>query len=140
MSSPASDSEQGSSTGTAQRGLQRCPGGGGPDPVCQRPPWTLNPENWTASSFCEQEQKQLRMELNGIRFDPENLQTLRLEFAKANTQDGQEQANGDSKSQQHASHPSNTFIARDPYDLMGAALIPASSEAPGPLPFVHPQS
>ncbi|ELW71298.1 RNA-binding protein with multiple splicing 2 [Tupaia chinensis] len=73
--------------------------------------------------------------LNGIRFDPENPQTLRLEFAKANTKMA--------KSKLMATpNPTNAhpalgahFIARDPYDLMGAALIPASPEAWAPYPL-----
>jgi hypothetical protein len=72
---------------------------------------------------------------NGIRFDPENPQTLRLEFAKANTKMA--------KSKLMATpNPTNIhptlgahFIARDPYDLMGAALIPASPEAWTPDPL-----
>ncbi|RLW03707.1 hypothetical protein DV515_00006244 [Chloebia gouldiae] len=73
--------------------------------------------------------------LNGIRFDPENPQTLRLEFAKANTKMA--------KSKLMATpNPTNIhpalgahFIARDPYDLTGAALIPASPEAWAPYPL-----
>ncbi|XP_005280999.1 RNA-binding protein with multiple splicing 2 [Trachemys scripta elegans] len=73
--------------------------------------------------------------LNGIRFDPENPQTLRLEFAKANTKMA--------KSKLMATpNPTNIhpalgahFIARDPYDLAGAALIPASPEAWAPYPL-----
>ncbi|XP_032870637.1 RNA-binding protein with multiple splicing 2 isoform X1 [Amblyraja radiata] len=73
--------------------------------------------------------------LNGIRFDPENPQTLRLEFAKANTKMA--------KSKLMATpNPSNMhpalgahFIARDPYDLGGTALIPASPEAWAPYPL-----
>uniref|UniRef100_K7G334 RNA binding protein, mRNA processing factor 2 n=1 Tax=Pelodiscus sinensis TaxID=13735 RepID=K7G334_PELSI len=73
--------------------------------------------------------------LNGIRFDPENPQTLRLEFAKANTKMA--------KSKLMATpNPTNIhpalgahFIARDPYDLPGAALIPASPEAWAPYPL-----
>ncbi|XP_023680283.1 RNA-binding protein, mRNA-processing factor 2a isoform X1 [Paramormyrops kingsleyae] len=73
--------------------------------------------------------------LNGIRFDPESPQTLRLEFAKANTKMA--------KSKLMATpNPTNVhpalgahFIARDPYDLTGAALIPASPEAWGPYPL-----
>ncbi|KAJ7311218.1 hypothetical protein JRQ81_006830 [Phrynocephalus forsythii] len=73
--------------------------------------------------------------LNGIRFDPENPQTLRLEFAKANTKMA--------KSKLMATpNPTNLhpalgahFIARDPYDLAGAALIPASPEAWAPYPL-----
>ncbi|KAJ7410997.1 hypothetical protein WISP_105054 [Willisornis vidua] len=94
--------------------------------------------------------------LNGIRFDPENPQTLRLEFAKANTKMA--------KSKLMATpNPTNIhpalgahFIARDPCeyagrglevmagptwempnpdDLTGAALIPASPEAWAPYPL-----
>ncbi|XP_054983676.1 RNA-binding protein with multiple splicing 2 [Sorex araneus] len=64
--------------------------------------------------------------LNGICFDPENPQTLRLEFAKANTKMA--------KSKLRATpNPSGTHPAlaahgptRDPYDLIGAALMSAS--------------
>ncbi|XP_077775031.1 RNA-binding protein with multiple splicing 2 isoform X2 [Podarcis muralis] len=71
----------------------------------------------------------------GIRFDPENPQTLRLEFAKANTKMA--------KSKLMATpNPTNLhpalgahFIARDPYDLTGATLIPASPEAWAPYPL-----
>ncbi|XP_056134283.1 RNA-binding protein, mRNA-processing factor 2a isoform X2 [Lampris incognitus] len=73
--------------------------------------------------------------LNGIRFDPESPQTLRLEFAKANTKMA--------KSKLMATpNPTNIhpalgahFIARDPYDLAGAALIPASPDAWTPYPL-----
>uniref|UniRef100_A0A8C4PIZ2 RNA binding protein, mRNA processing factor 2 n=1 Tax=Equus asinus asinus TaxID=83772 RepID=A0A8C4PIZ2_EQUAS len=73
--------------------------------------------------------------LNGIRFDPENPQTLRLEFAKANTKMAKNKLMA-------TPNPTNAhpalgahFIARDPYDLMGAALIPASPEAWTPYPL-----
>ncbi|MGH0115333.1 UNVERIFIED_CONTAM: hypothetical protein FKN15_006761, partial [Acipenser sinensis] len=73
--------------------------------------------------------------LNGIRFDPESPQTLRLEFAKANTKMAKSKLMG-------TPNPSNMhpalgahFIARDPYDLTGAALIPASPEAWAPYPL-----
>uniref|UniRef100_A0A3B3SQJ2 RNA binding protein, mRNA processing factor 2b n=1 Tax=Paramormyrops kingsleyae TaxID=1676925 RepID=A0A3B3SQJ2_9TELE len=73
--------------------------------------------------------------LNGIRFDPENPQTLRLEFAKANTKMA--------KSKLMATpNPTNIhpalgahFIARDPYDLTGATLIPTSPETWAPYPL-----
>ncbi|XP_039651210.1 RNA-binding protein, mRNA-processing factor 2a isoform X2 [Perca fluviatilis] len=73
--------------------------------------------------------------LTGIRFDPESPQTLRLEFAKANTKMA--------KSKLMATpNPTNIhpalgahFIARDPYDLTGAALIPASPDAWTPYPL-----
>uniref|UniRef100_A0A8C1CMT3 RNA binding protein, mRNA processing factor 2b n=2 Tax=Cyprinus carpio TaxID=7962 RepID=A0A8C1CMT3_CYPCA len=77
--------------------------------------------------------------LNGVRFDPENPQTLRLEFAKANTKMAKSKLMG-------TPNPTNIhpalgahFIARDPYDLTGAALIPASPEAWSPYPFYTPE-
>ncbi|XP_062845913.1 RNA-binding protein with multiple splicing 2b [Trichomycterus rosablanca] len=70
--------------------------------------------------------------LNGVRFDPENPQTLRLEFARANTKMSKSKLMG-------TPNPTNVhpalgahFISRDSYDLMGAALIPASPEAWSP--------
>uniref|UniRef100_A0A9J8CFV0 RNA binding protein, mRNA processing factor 2b n=1 Tax=Cyprinus carpio carpio TaxID=630221 RepID=A0A9J8CFV0_CYPCA len=73
--------------------------------------------------------------LNGVRFDPENPQTLRLEFAKANTKMAKSKLMG-------TPNPTNIhpalgahFIARDPYDLTGATLIPASPEAWSPYPL-----
>ncbi|XP_012991973.1 RNA-binding protein with multiple splicing 2 [Esox lucius] len=73
--------------------------------------------------------------LNGIRFDPESPQTLRLEFAKANTKMAKSKLMG-------TPNPTNIhpalgahFIARDPYDLTGAALIPASPDTWTPYPL-----
>uniref|UniRef100_A0A674DNR9 RNA binding protein, mRNA processing factor 2 n=1 Tax=Salmo trutta TaxID=8032 RepID=A0A674DNR9_SALTR len=73
--------------------------------------------------------------LNGIRFDPECPQTLRLEFAKANTKMAKSKLMG-------TPNPTNIhpalgahFIARDPYDLTGAALIPASPDTWTPYPL-----
>ncbi|KAF5908303.1 RNA-binding protein with multiple splicing 2 isoform X2, partial [Clarias magur] len=73
--------------------------------------------------------------LNGIRFDPENPQTLRLEFAKANTKMAKSKLMGTPNPS--SLHPAlgAHFIARDPYDLTGAALIPASPEAWTPYPL-----
>ncbi|XP_051572233.1 RNA-binding protein, mRNA-processing factor 2a-like isoform X1 [Myxocyprinus asiaticus] len=77
--------------------------------------------------------------LNGVRFDPENPQTLRLEFAKANTKMAKSKLMG-------TPNPTNIhpalgahFIARDPYDLTGAALIPASPEAWSPYSLYTPE-
>ncbi|XP_050007868.1 RNA-binding protein with multiple splicing 2 isoform X2 [Alexandromys fortis] len=73
--------------------------------------------------------------LNGIRFDPENPQTLRLEFAKANTKMAKSKLIATPNPT--SVHPAlgTHLIARDPYDLMGAALIPASPEAWAPYPL-----
>ncbi|TRY57586.1 hypothetical protein DNTS_032068 [Danionella cerebrum] len=77
--------------------------------------------------------------LQGVRFDPENPQTLRLEFAKANTKMAKSKLMG-------TPNPTNIhpalgahFIARDPYDLTGATLIPASPEAWSPYPLYTPE-
>ncbi|XP_055756215.1 RNA-binding protein, mRNA-processing factor 2a-like isoform X2 [Salvelinus fontinalis] len=71
----------------------------------------------------------------GIRFDPECPQTLRLEFAKANTKMAKSKLMG-------TPNPTNIhpalgahFIARDPYDMTGAALIPASPDTWTPYPL-----
>ncbi|KAG7283753.1 hypothetical protein CRUP_034377, partial [Coryphaenoides rupestris] len=73
--------------------------------------------------------------LNGVRFDPESPPTLRLEFAKANTKMAKNKLMA-------TPNPTNIhpalgahFIARDPYDLTGAALIPASPDAWAPYPL-----
>ncbi|XP_076781936.1 RNA-binding protein with multiple splicing 2 [Arvicanthis niloticus] len=75
-------------------------------------------------------------ELNGIRFDPEKPQTLRVEFAKANTKMAKSKLiatpNPSSVHRALGAH----LIDRDPYDLMGAALIPASPEAWAPYPLI----
>ncbi|ELK24870.1 RNA-binding protein with multiple splicing 2 [Myotis davidii] len=73
--------------------------------------------------------------LNGIRFDPENPQTLRLEFAKANTKMAKNKLMATPNPT--SAHPAlgAHFIARDPYDLMGTALIPTSPEAWAPYPL-----
>ncbi|XP_039768143.1 RNA-binding protein with multiple splicing 2 [Ornithorhynchus anatinus] len=73
--------------------------------------------------------------LNGIRFDPENPQTLRLEFAKANTKMAKSKLMATPNPT--SIHPAlgAHFIARDPYDLAGTALIPASPEAWAPYPL-----
>ncbi|XP_027410273.1 LOW QUALITY PROTEIN: RNA-binding protein with multiple splicing 2-like [Bos indicus x Bos taurus] len=73
--------------------------------------------------------------LNGIRFDAENPQSLRLEFAKANTKMARNKL-------MTTRNPTNAdptlgahFIAGDTYNLMGAAPIPASPEAWAPYPL-----
>ncbi|XP_054842577.1 RNA-binding protein with multiple splicing 2-like [Eublepharis macularius] len=73
--------------------------------------------------------------LNGICFDQENLQTLRLEFAKANTKMAKSKL-------MDTPNPTNLhpalgthFIAWGPYDLTSAALSPASPEVWAPYPL-----
>ncbi|XP_078473307.1 RNA-binding protein, mRNA-processing factor 2a-like [Lampetra planeri] len=75
------------------------------------------------------------VELHGMRFDPESQHTLRLEFAKANTR----------TSRQRLSPPGPLalrlpiqlgpqFLTRDPQELLGPTLIPASRDAWGAFP------
>ncbi|XP_055259106.1 RNA-binding protein with multiple splicing 2-like [Moschus berezovskii] len=73
--------------------------------------------------------------MNSIRFDSENPQTLRLAIAKANTKMAKNKLMATPNPTN--AHPTlgTHFIARDPYDLMGAALIPASPEAWAPYPL-----
>ncbi|XP_078478016.1 RNA-binding protein, mRNA-processing factor 2a-like isoform X3 [Lampetra planeri] len=87
--------------------------------------------------------------LNGIRFDPDIPQTLRLEFAKANTKMAKNKLLGTPNPT--VPHPAlgPHFIARDPFihnghlifmdhiadDMSGAALIPAGPEAWMPYPL-----
>ncbi|XP_049638859.1 RNA-binding protein with multiple splicing 2 [Suncus etruscus] len=73
--------------------------------------------------------------LNGIRFDPENSQTLKLEFAKANTKMARNKLIATPNPT--SSHPAlgAHFITQDPYDLIGAPLIAASPEAWAPYPL-----
>ncbi|XP_066576505.1 RNA-binding protein with multiple splicing isoform X3 [Amia ocellicauda] len=53
--------------------------------------------------------------LNGIRFDPEIPQTLRLEFAKANTKMAKSKLVGTPNPSQQS--PGPQFITREPYSL-----------------------
>ncbi|XP_041443450.1 RNA-binding protein with multiple splicing 2 isoform X1 [Xenopus laevis] len=71
----------------------------------------------------------------GIRFDPENPQTLRLEFAKANTKMAKNKLMATPNPTNFHPALGAHFIARDPYDFTGAALIPASPEAWAPYPL-----
>ncbi|XP_057593723.1 RNA-binding protein with multiple splicing 2-like [Hippopotamus amphibius kiboko] len=73
--------------------------------------------------------------LKGVRFDPENPQTLSLEFAKANTKMAKNKLRA-------TPNPTNAhpalgahFSLRDPYELMGVALIPTSPGAWAPYPL-----
>ncbi|XP_078189475.1 RNA-binding protein with multiple splicing 2 isoform X4 [Callithrix jacchus] len=121
MSNPKPDSEHGGGTGTGS-------GAGSGGALEEEPVGFVIFDSRAGAEAAKNA-------LNGIRFDPENPQTLRLEFAKANTKMA--------KSKLMATpNPSNMhpalgahLIARDPYDLMGAALIPASPEAWAPYPL-----
>ncbi|XP_053227972.1 RNA-binding protein with multiple splicing isoform X1 [Podarcis raffonei] len=74
--------------------------------------------------------------LNGIRFDPEIPQTLRLEFAKANTKMAKSKLVGTPNPSTPATP--NTlpqFITREPYELTVPALYPSSPEVWAPYPL-----
>uniref|UniRef100_A0A8D3AG66 RRM domain-containing protein n=1 Tax=Scophthalmus maximus TaxID=52904 RepID=A0A8D3AG66_SCOMX len=55
--------------------------------------------------------------LNGVRFDPEIPQTLRLEFAKANTKMAKNKLVGTPNPPPSQQSPGPQFISRDPYSL-----------------------
>ncbi|XP_061815203.1 RNA-binding protein with multiple splicing-like isoform X4 [Nerophis lumbriciformis] len=55
--------------------------------------------------------------LNGVRFDPEIPQTLRLEFAKANTKMAKNKLVGTPNPLPSQQSPGPQFISRDPYPL-----------------------
>ncbi|XP_036439097.1 RNA-binding protein with multiple splicing-like isoform X2 [Colossoma macropomum] len=55
--------------------------------------------------------------LNGVRFDPEIPQTLRLEFAKANTKMAKNKLVGTPNPPPSQQSPGPPFISRDPYPL-----------------------
>uniref|UniRef100_A0A8C4QWB0 RNA binding protein, mRNA processing factor 2 n=1 Tax=Eptatretus burgeri TaxID=7764 RepID=A0A8C4QWB0_EPTBU len=76
----------------------------------------------------------------GVRFDPECSQTLRLEFAKSNTKTAKSKLVGVPNAAsmlQPVFGPH--FITREPYDLAGATLVPAGAEAWAPYPLYAPE-
>ncbi|XP_010573904.1 PREDICTED: RNA-binding protein with multiple splicing [Haliaeetus leucocephalus] len=73
--------------------------------------------------------------LNGIRFDPEIPQTLRLEFAKANTKMAKSKLVGTPNPSTPLPTAVPQFIAREPYELTVPALYPSSPEVWGPYPL-----
>uniref|UniRef100_A0A3Q3NPS0 RNA binding protein, mRNA processing factor n=1 Tax=Labrus bergylta TaxID=56723 RepID=A0A3Q3NPS0_9LABR len=66
--------------------------------------------------------------LNGVRFDPEIPQTLRLEFAKANTKMAKNKLVGTPNPPPSQQSPGPQFIGRDPYELTVPALYPSSPD------------
>ncbi|XP_032831892.1 RNA-binding protein with multiple splicing 2-like isoform X2 [Petromyzon marinus] len=67
--------------------------------------------------------------LSGIRFDPESPQTLRLEFAKANTKMCRGRlGNVGAVAGPHLALAPH-FVTRETYELAGAALLPAGPDA-----------
>ncbi|XP_055423145.1 RNA-binding protein with multiple splicing isoform X4 [Bubalus kerabau] len=73
--------------------------------------------------------------LNGIRFDPEIPQTLRLEFAKANTKMAKNKLVGTPNPSAPLPNTVPQFIAREPYELTVPALYPSSPEVWAPYPL-----
>ncbi|ETE72986.1 RNA-binding protein with multiple splicing, partial [Ophiophagus hannah] len=74
--------------------------------------------------------------LNGIRFDPEIPQTLRLEFAKANTKMAKSKLVGTPNPTTPATpNAVPQFITREPYELTVPALYPSSPEVWAPYPL-----
>ncbi|XP_076150912.1 RNA-binding protein with multiple splicing-like isoform X1 [Alosa pseudoharengus] len=70
--------------------------------------------------------------LNGVRFDPEIPQTLRLEFAKANTKMAKNKLVGTPNPSMPQQSPSLQFINRDAYDVSVPILYPAAPEVWSP--------
>ncbi|TWW63130.1 RNA-binding protein with multiple splicing [Takifugu flavidus] len=64
----------------------------------------------------------------GVRFDPEIPQTLRLEFAKANTKMAKNKLVGTPNPPPSQQSPGPQFIGRDPYELTVPALYPSSPD------------
>uniref|UniRef100_A0A8C3TIN8 RNA binding protein, mRNA processing factor n=1 Tax=Chelydra serpentina TaxID=8475 RepID=A0A8C3TIN8_CHESE len=73
--------------------------------------------------------------LNGIRFDPEIPQTLRLEFAKANTKMAKSKLVGTPNPSTPLSSTVPQFITREQYELTVPALYPSSPEVWAPYPL-----
>ncbi|XP_057261095.1 RNA-binding protein with multiple splicing isoform X1 [Pezoporus wallicus] len=73
--------------------------------------------------------------LNGIRFDPEIPQTLRLEFAKANTKMAKSKLVGTPNPSTPLPTAIPQFITRETYELTVPALYPSSPEVWGPYPL-----
>ncbi|XP_036620553.1 RNA-binding protein with multiple splicing isoform X2 [Trichosurus vulpecula] len=73
--------------------------------------------------------------LNGIRFDPEIPQTLRLEFAKANTKMAKNKLVGTPNPSTPLPSTAPQFIAREPYELTVPALYPSTPEVWAPYPL-----
>uniref|UniRef100_A0A4W5KJH8 RNA binding protein, mRNA processing factor n=1 Tax=Hucho hucho TaxID=62062 RepID=A0A4W5KJH8_9TELE len=64
----------------------------------------------------------------GVRFDPEIPQTLRLEFAKANTKMAKNKLVGTPNPPPSQQSPGPQFINRDPYELTVPALYPGGPD------------
>ncbi|XP_058637974.1 RNA-binding protein with multiple splicing [Onychostoma macrolepis] len=66
--------------------------------------------------------------LNGVRFDPDIPQTLRLEFAKANTKMAKNKLVGIPNPSPSRQSPGPPCVSREPYELTVPALYASSPE------------
>ncbi|XP_077085870.1 RNA-binding protein with multiple splicing isoform X2 [Siphateles boraxobius] len=66
-----------------------------------------------------------KIALNGVRFDPDIPQTLRLEFAKANTKMAKNKLVGIPNPPPSRHSPGPRCVSRDPYDFTVPALYPS---------------
>ncbi|XP_074983544.1 RNA-binding protein with multiple splicing isoform X4 [Caretta caretta] len=73
--------------------------------------------------------------VQGIRFDPEIPQTLRLEFAKANTKMAKSKLVGTPNPSTPLPSTVPQFITREQYELTVPALYPSSPEVWAPYPL-----
>ncbi|KAL1270379.1 hypothetical protein QQF64_029395 [Cirrhinus molitorella] len=66
--------------------------------------------------------------LNGVRFDPDIPQTLRLEFAKANTKMAKNKLVGIPNPSPSRQSPGPSCVSREPYEFTVPALYPSSPD------------
>ncbi|XP_044925336.1 RNA-binding protein with multiple splicing isoform X1 [Mustela nigripes] len=78
--------------------------------------------------------------LNGIRFDPEIPQTLRLEFAKANTKMAKNKLVGTPNPSTPLPNTVPQFIAREPYPKTSSAQSSRNSDDELTVPALYPSS
>uniref|UniRef100_A0A3Q2ZX43 RNA binding protein, mRNA processing factor n=1 Tax=Kryptolebias marmoratus TaxID=37003 RepID=A0A3Q2ZX43_KRYMA len=76
--------------------------------------------------------------LNGVRFDPEIPQTLRLEFAKANTKMAKNKLVGTPNPPPSQQSPGPQFISRDPCKCADHSPAPCPRGPPGPDSSLSP--
>ncbi|XP_067304036.1 RNA-binding protein with multiple splicing [Pseudorasbora parva] len=69
-----------------------------------------------------------KIALNGVRFDPDIPQTLRLEFAKANTKMAKSKLVGIPNPAPSRQSPGPACVSRDPYEFTLPALYPSSTD------------
>ncbi|XP_018615273.1 RNA-binding protein with multiple splicing-like [Scleropages formosus] len=73
--------------------------------------------------------------LNGVRFDPEIPQTLRLEFAKANTKMAKSKLVGTPNPPAPQQSPAPPLGSRETYELTVPALYPGGADIWAPYPL-----